>query len=150
MKPKSVKIVRVIAGVYTLLLIGISLLPSGTNLVGGWDTAISPSLQNMLHVPAYIALVILAFLALRPSFNVHLTGMVLLSLSCCIFGMTLEFVQIAIPGRTGSLTDAMLNVIGVIIGSLIIITVWWRGMVRRGKQMRVQVDTHLGNERGTR
>ena len=147
MKPKSVKIVRVIATVYTLLLIGISLLPSGTNLVGGWDTAISPGLQNMLHVPAYIALVILAFLALCPSLNVHLTGMVLLSLSCCIFGMTLEFVQIAIPGRTGSLTDAMLNIIGVIIGSLMIITIRWRGMVRRGEQMRVQVDC-LENERG--
>ena len=135
MKSMLVKIVRPIAGVYTLLLIGISLLPSGTNLVGGWDTAISPGLQNMLHVPAYIGLVILAFLALCPSLNVHLTGMVLLSLSCCIFGMTLEFVQIAIPGRTGSLTDAMLNVIGVIIGSLIIITIRWRGMVRCGEQM---------------
>ena len=146
MKPMLVKIVRPIAGVYALSLIGISLLPSGTNLVGGWDTAISPGLQNMLHVPAYIGLVILAFLALCPSLNVHLTGMVLLSLSCCIFGMTLEFVQIAIPGRTGSLTDAMLNVIGVIIGSLIIITIRWHGMVRRGEQMQVQVDC-LENER---
>jgi len=64
--------------------------------------------------------------------------------------MTREFVQIAIPRQTGSLTDAMLNVIGVIIGSLIIISIRWRGMIRRGEQMRVQVDTHLGNERGTR
>lgn len=141
MRPMFVRIVRPIAGVYTLLLIGVSLLPSGTNLVGGWDTAISPGLQNMLHIPAYIALVILAFLALCPSFNVHLRGIVLLSLSCCIFGMMLEFAQIVIPGRTGSLTDAMLNVIGVIIGSLIIITIRWRRMVRRGERMQVQVNT---------
>jgi len=141
MRPMFVRIVRPIAGVYTLSLIGISLLPSGTDMVGDWDAAISPGLQNMLHVPAYIALVILAFLALCPSFNIRLMGIVLLSLSCCIFGMMLEFAQIVIPGRTGSLTDAMLNVIGVIIGSLIIITIRWRKMVRRGERMQVQVNT---------
>jgi len=43
---------------YAVVLTVVSLLPSGgTGPLAGWDTAISPGLQNLLHVPAYGVLV---------------------------------------------------------------------------------------------
>lgn len=38
---------------YGLILAIASLLPSGTGPLNGWDASLSPSLQNLLHFPAY-------------------------------------------------------------------------------------------------
>ncbi len=138
MRPFPVKAARGIAGAYILLLAVVSLLPSGTGVLGGWDTTISPGLQNLLHIPAYAVLVILVVLALRPSFKTGLTGMAWVSLGCCVFGVVLEFAQAVIPGRTGSLTDVLLNAAGVVIGCLT--AIWWRGRIHSGEQPAASVD----------
>ena len=103
------KVLWVITAAYAALLAALSLLPSGTGLLSGWDTAISATLQNLLHVPAYAALVALIAWALgRPT----LPWLGLVALACCAFGGLLECAQAMIPGRFGSVTDMLLNVAG--------------------------------------
>ena len=133
------KVVWVVTGAYASLLTVVSLLPSGAGTLGGWDTAISPGLQNLLHVPAYAVLAILATLALLPSFKTGLASMAWVSLGCCVFGLVLEIAQAVIPGRTGSLTDVLLNAAGVVIGCLA--ATWWRGTIRGRESTRTPVDT---------
>ncbi|MDY7009783.1 MAG: VanZ family protein [Planctomycetota bacterium] len=133
------KVVWTVTGAYILLLAGVSLLPSGAGVLGGWDTAISPGLQNLLHVPAYAVLVILVILALRPSFKTGLASMAWISLGCCVFGLVLEFAQAAIPGRTGSLTDVLLNTAGVAVGCLA--AIWWRAAIRTRQSAFAPVKT---------
>ena len=107
------KVLWVITAAYAALLAALSLLPSGTSLLSGWDTAISPTLQNLLHVPAYAALVALIVWALgRPT----LPRLGLVALACCAFGGLLECAQAVIPGRFGSVTDTLLNVAGAAAG----------------------------------
>lgn len=130
----ATKVVWTVTVAYAVLLAGVSLLPSGAGAPVGWDTAISPSLQNFLHIPAYAVLAILASLAMRPSFKTSLASMVWVSLGCCVFGLVLEFAQTVVPGRTGSLMDALLNAAGAVIGCLIAIVAAGRNR-RRGIAM---------------
>lgn len=148
MRPFPVKALRGIAGSYILLLSVASLLPSGTGMLGGWDTTISPSLQNLLHIPAYTVLVILVVPALGPSFKTGLANMAWVLLGCCVFGVALEFAQAAIPGRTASLTDVLLNAAGVIIGCLT--AIWWRGAVRGRESTWAPVNTASENGKPAR
>ena len=113
MKRRNWKLVWLIAVGYALLLAAVSLLPSGTGPLSGWDTAISPTLQNALHVPAYAALVVLIARALGRPTPLQLG---LAALACCAFGGLLECAQAAIPGRFGSVTDMLLNGLGAVVG----------------------------------
>ena len=107
------KVLWVVTAAYAALLAAVSLLPSGTGLLSGWDTAVSPRLQNLLHVPAYGVLVALIVWALgRPT----LPRLGLAALACCAFGGLLECAQAVIPGRFGSVTDMLLNLAGAAAG----------------------------------
>jgi len=106
-----------------------SLLPSGTGSLRGWDSAISPGIQNLLHVPAYAVLFVLASLAAASAGRRGLRTLIWVGLACCAFGAALEAAQAAIPGRMGSPLDALLNVAGVAGGALA--TLLWRTSFRR-------------------
>ena len=128
MNRSSTRLLRVVTFVYALALIVVTMLPSGGAL-GGWDEDITPSLQNTLHVPAYALLAALVMLAMVPDVGAGYGRILLVALCCCLFGIALEFVQAFIPGRSASLIDAALNVIGVLTGGAL--AIGWQGSPRR-------------------
>lgn len=98
---------------YAGLLMVVSLLPSQTGPLDGWDSSIEPSVQNLLHVPAYMVLTVLVLLAGRPT---NARALLLLAGGCVFFGLALEGLQYLVPGRSASLSDGVLNVLGVLGG----------------------------------
>lgn len=107
---------------YGLILAIVSLLPSGTGPLEGWDASLSPSLQNLLHFPAYAVLVCLVLIALTKSTKPAGAWPIALSAAACfVYGVLLECFQAAgIPGRTGSVSDVLWNTAGVAAG----VTAW--------------------------
>jgi len=117
---------------YALVLTAVSLLPSGsTGPLAGWDTAISPGLQNLLHVPAYGLLVWLLSWAMGLR---RLRRLALAAAACAAFGGLLECAQATIPGRFGSLEDTLLNLTGAAAAVPIILACRRRN--RRGERPR--------------
>jgi len=98
---------------YAVVLTVVSLLPSGgTGPLAGWDTAISPGLQNLLHVPAYGVLV---WLTVRAMGLRRLRHLAMAAAACAAFGGLLECAQAAVPGRFGSVEDTLLNLISAAV-----------------------------------
>ena len=131
MRAVSKKVLWVITAAYAALLAAVSLLPSGTGPLSGWDTAISPTLQNLLHVPAYAVLVWLVSRAMRLR---RLWHVALAAIACAAFGSVLECAQATVPGRFGSLEDTLLNVIGAAAAVPIVLA--GRRRNRRGERPR--------------
>lgn len=120
--------VRAALAAYAAALAVVSLLPSGAKAPGGWDASISPGLQNLLHVPAYAGLVLLAAWA-APAAR-RRPVLALLAVVCCAYGVALEVAQGYIPGRTGNAADALLNAAGAAVGLLAVLVVARRSRVR--------------------
>ena len=116
---------------YVLVLAAVSLLPSGAGPLSGWDTAISPGLQNLLHVPAYGVLV---WLVSRAMGLRRLRHVALAAIACAAFGSVLECAQAAVPGRFGSVEDTLLNLIGAAAAVPIVLAA--RRRSRRGERPR--------------
>jgi VanZ family protein len=111
--------------VYAALLTVGSLLPSGTGPLKGWDSSLTPDVQDALHLPAYGVLVILATAAWRTRSRSGAAPGIAIALACVGFGALMELAQSVIPGRTCSLGDGLVNALGVALGSLLIV-VWRR------------------------
>lgn len=113
--PSARKSIRAATAAFALLLTVVSLMPSGAEDSGssGWDTAISPALQNTLHVPAYLVLTVLAIGCLSMPGRGRILGVAAV---CAGFGVILELGQAYVPGRTGSVADMLLNTLGAILG----------------------------------
>lgn len=124
---------RLALAAYVAALALVSLLPSGSQAPGGWDASISPGLQNLLHVPAYTALVLLAAWAVPAARRGPVLA--LLAVACCAYGVALEFAQGYIPGRTGTATDALLNAAGAVLGLL---AFWAVGRRSRARAKRTR------------
>ena len=107
---------------YVAILAVASLLPSGSGPLNGWDASLSPSTQNLLHLPAYTVLVCLVLIALARSTKAAGAWPIGLSAAACFaYGVLLECFQAAgIPGRTGSVSDVLWNTAGVTVG----VTAW--------------------------
>ena len=114
----------VLTGGYALALVTASLLPSGEEPLGGWDAALTPNLQDALHLPAYAGLVVLVSLALATRVRLTTARIAWVSLACVGVGALMEFAQAFIPGRTCSLNDGLVNALGAILGCLGVIA--WR------------------------
>ena len=107
--------------IYAVILAVASLLPSGSGPLEGWDASLSPSLQNLLHFPAYTVLVCLVLIALaRPTKSTKPAvawPIALSATACFVYGVLLECLQAAgIPGRFGSVSDVLWNTAGVAAG----------------------------------
>ncbi len=76
------------------------------------------SLNNLLHVPGYGFLAGLFVLALLGADRSTPRATVLGGSLAATYGALMEFAQVWVPGRTGSLSDCMLNIAGAIIGAL--------------------------------
>ena len=118
--PNSQLLLRSLAVLYALAIAVVTLLPSGgdTPVVGGWDAGISPSVQNAMHLPAYALLVVLLMAAFGRSARRPPLALAVITVGCIAFGITSEWLQAAvIPGRIGSLTDALSNTLGCLLGA---------------------------------
>jgi len=104
------------AMLYASALALASLLPSGAARAGGWDEALTPSVQNILHVPAYALLFLLALWCIPQSLRLRSVMMLIMALSCGAFGAVLELAQALVPGRIGSPSDVLLNFAGALVG----------------------------------
>lgn len=81
--------------------------------------SLDPTLQNLLHIPVFG---LLAFLWLK-SFAKHSilasTKVIITLIVTILFGCLDEFHQTFVSGRYGSLTDILLNIVGIITGTVI-------------------------------
>jgi len=124
MTPRLNKAAWVVTAIYTALLTTASLLPSGQGLLGGWDASISPNLQNGLHLPAYAGIVILWALSWSTRSPLTTCSILAVTCACVAFGAAMELAQSVIPGRTCSLKDGLVNLVGVILGYIALVA--WR------------------------
>ena len=74
-----------------------------------------------MHVPAYAVLMLLLLVTFNsPVHPLTTKTSILLATACTLFGVLLEWLQaVAIPGRYGSLEDALLNAVGVVLGAVV-------------------------------
>jgi hypothetical protein len=112
------KILWMVTVVYAAGLVAGSLLPSGEGPLGGWDAALTPDLQDALHLPAYAGLVILLSAALAMHIRLTAVRAAWIALSCVGLGALLEFAQTFVPGRTCSLKDGLVNAAGALLGAV--------------------------------
>ena len=126
---------RVAAVLYVVALTVVSVLPSGRDTLGGWDSHLTPTIQNALHVPAYTGLLVLVCLAFKSPSGASLTRLFVIALVCGGFGAVLEILQLFVPGRTGSVIDILLNLMGIALG--VVIALSWR---RSGRTTKVSVE----------
>lgn len=111
---------KVLSVAYAAALVVVSVLPSSGPGQGGWDTALSPKTQNILHVPAYTVLMIVTAAAWDASRS-RPWRLVAVALGAIALGAALEGVQAMVPGRMGSLSDALLNAAGVGLGAVMLL-----------------------------
>lgn len=128
---KAHRAVRLSCVAYVGLIALLSLLPSGTGWLRGWDASVTPNLQNLLHLPAYAVLLLLAWGCLPRPKAAGAASLLAVAATCVAYGVALEFAQTIVPGRTGSLSDVMLNAGGVGIALTLLLA--WRWLMPAGK-----------------
>ena len=112
--------IRVVLAAYALLLAAASLLPPSSRGLGRSQQLITPTVQNLLHVPAYAGLTVLMIASTRGG-HVGLGGLTLVALAAVAYGVLLELAQAAVPGRFASLLDALLNAAGTVLGIVLVV-----------------------------
>ena len=80
---------------------------------------IKPTLQNLMHIPAYAALTILWIQVFSQFGRKGAARIVPALLVSTGFGLANEAAQNLIPGRYPGLTDALTNLIGAVLGALL-------------------------------
>lgn len=139
MGTNSRKLRWIVVGGYAAVLIVGSVLPAGDSAtLSRWSRLVSPGLQNLLHVPAYAGLVVLAAWPIKQTPHRRLA---LIALGAAALGAGLEAAQAAIPGRFGSPTDALLNMLGIgLVGttSMVLRAV---GDARESDKVRIMRET---------
>ena len=147
MRTASKHLLRIAATAYAVALAAVSLVPSGSGAMARWDSAISPGVQNLLHLPAYALLAALAVLSLAGSGRLPPAAVLWIAAGCCAFGIVLECAQSAIPGRTGSVADALANVVGISVGAPIAARIRRRRACGRRRGRAVEALGHCGRGR---
>ena len=80
---------------------------------------IKPTLQNLMHIPAYAALTIL-WIQVFTQYGRQGAARILPALLVSAgFGLANEAAQSLIPGRYPGLTDALTNLLGAVLGVLV-------------------------------
>ncbi len=80
---------------------------------------VSPTIQNILHLPAYGLLGLLWILTLRTRGFPENKSVWLAILLSSVYGGLMEFYQIWVPGRFPSATDFFVNVSGILLFTLL-------------------------------
>jgi len=76
---------------------------------------VTPTIQNLLHIPVYGLLALLWIFTLRAYGSSERRSILLAILLSAAYGGILEFWQFWIPGRFASLMDFFLNVTGILL-----------------------------------
>lgn len=104
-----------------LILMGLIFISSSIPMDKNADVpkfiiSLDPTLQNLLHIPVFG---LLPFLWLK-SFTKHSiltsTKVIITLIITILFGCLEEFHQSFVSGRYGSLTDMLLNIVGIFMG----------------------------------
>ncbi len=104
-----------------LILMGLIFISSSIPMDKNADVpkfiiSLDPTLQNLLHIPVFG---LLAFLWLK-SFTKYailtFTKVIITLIITILFGCLEEFHQTFVSGRYGSLTDMLLNIVGIFMG----------------------------------
>jgi len=122
---------------------GLSSLP-GTPLPGDpvlyalfhW---VPPSVQNVLHVPAYAALAWAWCWALGAWLHAPVARAISALVITAAYGVFDEWHQSFVPGRYASLTDVILDIAGAVLG------IWlaaWIGSKTKSIKPQINTDTH--------
>jgi len=111
---------------------GILLLSSipDTGDTGHAIASVSPTIQNVLHIPVYGLLGLLWILTLRAHRFPENRSVWIAILLSSAYGGLMEFYQIWIPGRFPSVMDFLFNVAGILL------FVWVYQQFRRGVGLR--------------
>jgi VanZ family protein len=104
------------ATIFTLLIIYLSSLPSGT-LPGDGSTA-EQVLSNLAHIPAFALITFLWIKAFADKKLEAKTSLpyILIIVGLCAFAVSDEIHQSYVPGRFASITDFLLDLIGILLG----------------------------------
>ncbi len=94
------------------------------------DTWLSSPIQNALHIPTYGLLMFLLQWSLIPWTRSTRLQAAAAFLIAAAYGVLDELHQMVVPGRTSSITDVVLNLVGVIAGG------WFFGHVCRRRAGR--------------
>ena len=77
--------------------------------------SVTPTVQNLLHIPVYGMLALLWIFTLRAYGSSEHRSILLAILLSAAYGGIMEFWQLWIPGRFASLMDFFLNVTGILL-----------------------------------
>ena len=101
---------------YSLVLVGIALIPMEVGLEDSLFSSLRPGVQNALHVPM-MALFSFLLLSGFEYFAEFTRRSLLIGIGVSMaFGLLLELIQIHVPGRYPSVMDMGLNVAGIGLG----------------------------------
>ncbi len=90
--------------------------PADPTLVQQAFSWFSPTVYNLLHIPAYALLAWTLFHCFQPPLGMR-AGVLLAIAAAAVYGAGMELHQAGIPGRYPSLTDVALNGIGAALGA---------------------------------
>ena len=108
---------------YMALILLTSLIPMDGNIQGLRSMVdLKPTIQNLLHIPAYGILTVLGLGLAGVDETNRLKKITLVLLLVMAFGILNEAVQMLIPGRYAGVMDLGLNTIGALSGLLFYFT----------------------------
>ena len=139
----AIMAIRVATALFVLLLAVVSLMPVGAPGSGEKGDAVSPIVQNSLHVPAYMVLSVLAIGCLSVPGRSRWSRVLPVAVACTGYGAILELAQAFIPGRFASVPDAMLNTLGVMLG-LAITRAWGKSPTTDVSVVAVDAESPKG------
>ena len=117
-KPNKHKIGLLVG--YMMLILMTSLIPMDREIQGlNFIIGLKPTIQNLLHIPAYAILSILCIGLLKSCKIRRSTRIWLVIVSVVGFGVLNESVQMVVPGRYAGVMDMGLNTIGALAGILL-------------------------------
>ena len=111
---------KIIVTAYMLILLSSSLIPMNREIRGlGFIINLEPTVQNMLHVPAFAGLVGLWMSVLKTNSLRQWRKVALSLLIGIILAFVTELVQFAVPGRYPGVLDLILDIIGIGCGMVL-------------------------------
>ncbi len=99
---------------YMAMLLILSAIPD-TSSPENHFMLLSPTIQNLAHVPAYGFLALLWIFNLRSSGTPRAQAVMAAMIIATVYGLLMELLQTTVPGRFPSLLDGLLNVAGIVI-----------------------------------
>jgi VanZ family protein len=115
--------VRVVCGIYSVLLVVLLLVPDPKALLGLEDSGVGPA-ERGVHFVAFFGLGVLVLLSRLRLRAVTLAGLLIAS------ALGLETLQLLVPERTVELPDFAENLLGLAVGA----TLWAVALRRRTPQ----------------